>query len=231
MTLEILYEDEHLLAVFKPAWLLVHRGMGNDEVTLVDHVRSYFGGGKVHPMHRLDRQTSGVVLFAKSPEVARSVRETFDSGEIEKTYLAMVRGIAPDEGFIDYAIPKSEDGPRVDAQTAFRRVGEVRVEPREVSIVEAKPVTGRFHQLRRHLRHIHHPILLDSNYGPTKLNRAFKAEWGLPRLTLHASRLALPHPQTGDILSVSSELPDDLAEPWTKMGIWPLSEPAGSTLA
>lgn len=224
MSLEVLFEDDDLLAVFKPAWLLVHRGMGNDEVTLVDHVRDYFGGGKVHTMHRLDRQTSGVVLFAKSPEAARTLRTFFDDGSIEKTYIAMVRGVAPDDGFIDYAIPSSEDGPRVDAQTAFRRLATVEVEPREVSLVEAKPVTGRFHQLRRHLRHIHHPILMDSNYGPTKLNRAFKAEWGMPRLTLHAHRLAVPHPVGGERVEIEAKLPDDLAGPWTEMGIWPLPD-------
>jgi tRNA pseudouridine65 synthase len=228
VTLEILYEDDDLFAVFKPAWLLVHRGMGRDEDTLVDRVRDVQGGGKVHPLHRLDRQTSGVVLFARHPEAARAMRETFDEGRVAKTYLAMVRGIAPAEGFIDYAIPRSEDGDRIDAQTAFRRVASAELAPRAVSVVEAKPVTGRFHQLRRHLRHINHPILLDSNYGPTKLNRAFKADWGLPRLTLHASRLEFIHPLSGDSVAIESSLPDDLRGPWEAMGVWPLEPHSAS---
>jgi tRNA pseudouridine65 synthase len=225
VSLELLHEDEHLFAVFKPPWLLVHRGMGQDEDTLVDRVREWQGGGKVHPLHRLDRQTSGVVLFARHPDAARAAREVFDAGAVEKTYLAMVRGIAPDSGFIDYAIPKSEDGERIDAQTHFRRIASAELSPRAVSVVEARPVTGRFHQLRRHLRHIHHPILLDSNYGPTKLNRAFKREWGLPRLTLHALRVELDHPLFDNTrLVIESPLPDDLAQPWTEMGVWPVQQ-------
>ncbi len=224
MTLEVLHEDDHILAVFKPAWLLVHRGMGNDEETLVDHVREYQGGGKVHTLHRLDRQTSGVVLFARDPETTRVMREHFDEGLVEKTYLALVRGVAPDSGEIDYAIPKSEGGDRIDAQTTFRRVAQAAVEPRAVSLVEAKPKTGRFHQIRRHLRHIHHPILMDSNYGPTKLNRAFKEAWGLSRLTLHARSIEFEHPHSGHVVSVHAEVPDDLAEPWRALGVWPLNE-------
>ncbi len=219
--LQILHEDDDILAVFKPAWLLVHRGMGRDEVTLVDLVRDYLGPGKVHPMHRLDRQTSGVVLFAKSPEVTRFLRTEFDEGRVDKTYLAMVRGIAPDDGFIDHPVPKSEDGERIDAQTKFRTLASIEVEPRAVSVVECKPITGRFHQLRRHMCHINHPILLDSNYGPTKLNRKFKEQWGMPRLTLHCSSLTFARPD-GATMTVDSELPEDLAEVWTRMGIWPV---------
>ena len=222
--LEVLFEDDAVLAVFKPAWLLVHRGMDNDPDTLVDRVRAYQGGGKVHPMHRLDRQTSGVVLFAKNPETARTLRTQFDDGLVKKTYLAMVRGIAPESGFIDHPVPASESGPRIDAQTGFRRLAAVTLEPRAVSIMECKPVTGRFHQLRRHMSHIDHPILLDSNYGPTKLNRAFREAWGLSRLTLHASRLEFVHPNRVVPVAVDAPLPADLAEPWGRMGVWPTDD-------
>lgn len=221
MTLEFLYEDDDLFAVFKPARLLVHRGMARDDDTLVDRVRDAIGPGKVHTMHRLDRQTSGVVLFARHPEAARALRELFDARQIQKTYLAMVRGRCPEEGFIDHPVPRCEKGERIDAQTRFKRLSFVRVEPREVSLVELQPLTGRFHQLRRHMSHLNHPILMDSNYGPTRLNRAFRAEWGFDRLTLHAARLEFEHPMTGEDVVIESDIPDDLTKPWSEMGLWP----------
>ena len=193
--------------------------MANDDDTLVDRVREYLRAERVHLLHRLDRQTSGVVLFAKTSEIARALREQFENGRVEKTYLAMVRGIAPKEGLIDHPIPRSENGERIDARTTFRLLACKTIEPRSVSLVECKPITGRFHQLRRHLNHIDHPILMDSNYGPTKLNRQFRDEWGTSRLTLHAKEITFDHPMTNDRLTVAAPIPDDLAALWKRIGL------------
>lgn len=212
MSLVVLYEDDVLLAVDKPSGLLVHRGIGRDEVTLVDLVREYTSDTP-RPVHRLDRGTSGVILFAKTAVACAEVQTAFHTGGVEKTYVALVRGIAPDDGTIDNPVPKSEDGERVDAVTDFRRLETFDTEPRALSLVEAKPRTGRFHQIRRHLKHINHPIIGDANYGKGKLNRAIRERYGLARLALHAARLELMDPSSGARLTIAAGMPDDLFLP------------------
>ncbi len=209
--IKVLYRDDHLLAVDKPSGLLVHRGWGRDRVTLVDLVRDELGVGKVHPLHRIDRGTSGVVLFAQDPDTAARMREPFEQGGVDKRYLALVRGVAPDGGVVDHPIPRKENGPRVPSNTAFRRLATARTEPRHVSWVEAIPRTGRLHQVRRHLKHINHPVIGDANYGKGDLNRSFAKQYGLDRLCLHAARLGLVHPSTGDRLQIVAPLPDEFA--------------------
>ena len=241
-----------LLAVDKPSGLLVHRGWGRDATTLVDLVRETLGVEVVHPLHRLDRQTSGVVLFALNADVARDMRDAFEGGEpalgpaalandtvngrvigsdsVEKRYLALVRGVAPESGRIDHPIPRREGGPRVPAVTDFRRVAQAPTEPRQVSLVEALPRTGRLHQVRRHLKHIDHHVIGDANYGKGAVNRALAERYGLERMALHATSLAFPHPGGGGSLTVTAPLPRDLLEPLGRMGfdaslLGSLSEP------
>lgn len=220
MNLLVLYEDDDLLAVDKPSGLLVHRGIGRDEVTLVDLVRDYTAHTP-RPVHRLDRGTSGVLLFAKSAEICATVQAAFQAGEVEKTYLALVRGIAPEAGTIDHPVPKSEDGERIDAITEFRRLEVFEAEPRTLSWVEARPHTGRFHQIRRHLKHIDHPIIGDANYGKGKLNRAIRERYGLARLALHALALELTHPKKGTRLVLRADVPPCLADPIERMRLLP----------
>jgi tRNA pseudouridine65 synthase len=210
-----------LLAVDKPSGLLVHRGWGRDATTLVDQVRETLGVEVVHPLHRLDRQTSGVVLFALNADVARSMRDAFESSAVEKRYLALVRGVAPESGRVDHPIPRREGGPRVPAVTDFRRVGQAPTEPRHVSLVEALPRTGRLHQVRRHLKHVDHHVIGDANYGKGAINRALAERYGLRRMALHASALTLPHPGKGELLTVAAPLPADLGEPLGRMGFDP----------
>jgi len=216
--LAILVEDEFLLAVDKPSGMLVHSGWARDGVLLVDLVREYLGPGTVHPLHRLDRGTSGVVLFARTAAIAAAVQAGFGDGRVEKRYLALVRGVAPESGDIDHPVPRRPKGPRVPAQTGFRRLAWVEAEPREVSLVEAFPRTGRLHQVRRHLRHLNHPVIGDANYGACKLNRALAAEYGLRRLALHAARLHFTHPITGQPMTIEAPLPADFREPLQRMG-------------
>ena len=195
--LNVLYQDDVLLAVNKPSGLLVHRGWGRDETVLVDQVREALGVPVVHPLHRLDRQTSGVVLFALNPDVAARMGDAFESGAVEKRYLALVRGVAPDQGRIDHPLPRREGGPRVPAVTEFRRLAEAATEPRHVSVVEAIPRTGRLHQVRRHLKHIDHHVIGDANYGKGAVNRALAERYGLGRMALHAARLTFRAPGDG----------------------------------
>ena len=217
--MEILYRDEVLLAVNKPSGLLLHRGWGRDATVLVDLVRDALGVSVVHPLHRLDRQTSGVVLFASNAEIAAEMGRAFESGAVEKRYLALVRGVAPDEGRIDHPLPRRENGPRVPAVTEFRRVAQAPAQPRHVSLVEAIPRTGRLHQVRRHLKHIDHPVIGDANYGKGSINRAMAERYDLHRMALHAGALVFCHPVSGRDITVKAPLPRDLREPFTRMGI------------
>jgi tRNA pseudouridine65 synthase len=216
--LNVLYRDGDLLAVNKPSGLLVHRGIGCGPVVLTDLVRPFTCGAKAHPAHRLDRSASGVMLFALNEDAARELQKMFARGEIGKTYLALVRGKPPERGVVDHPLDKKEGGPRLPSLTEFRRLHTVVIEPREVSLVLASPKTGRLHQVRRHLRHISHPLIGDANYGHPALNREFKKRYGLSRLALHALALDLAHPRTGARLRVTAPLPDDLRQPLLSMG-------------
>ncbi len=215
----ILHEDAHLLVVDKPSGTLVHRGWGDDELTLVDLVRAVTRAPVAYPIQRLDRGASGAVLFARDASLARSLAKAQARGEIIKHYIALVRGEAPDAALIDHAIPRRPGGPRVDAVTEVRRVATASCEPRAVSLVEATPRTGRLHQIRRHLKHLGHPLLGDANYGKGELNRAFAARYGLDRLALHARTISLVHPVTCARLVITSPTPDDLAAPMRAMGL------------
>jgi tRNA pseudouridine65 synthase len=217
--LEILYQDDVLLAVNKSSGLLLHRGWGRDATALVDLVRAALGVSVVHPLHRLDRQTSGVVLFAANAEIAAEMSRAFEDGSVEKRYLALVRGVAPEDGRIDHPLPRREDGPRVPALTEFRRVAQAPTQPRHVSLLEATPRTGRLHQVRRHLKHIDHPVIGDANYGKGAINRAMAERYGLRRMALHAQALVFRHPVSGRDTIVRAPLPGDLRAPLTRMGI------------
>ena len=217
----MLFRDEYLLAVDKPSGLLVHRGWGKDSVVLVDLVKEMLGVNVVHPLHRLDRGTSGVVLFALDARTAGQMGAGFEDGSVKKHYLALVRGETQKEGVIDHSIPRREGGPRVEAKTDYRRLAIAQIEPRHVSWVEAFPLSGRLHQVRRHLKHISHPVIGDANYGKGALNREMGERWGLKRLALHARSLSLTHPKTGEKIVFTSPIPPDLDEPLRRMGLSP----------
>jgi tRNA pseudouridine65 synthase len=219
--LEIVHRDERLLAVVKPAGLIVHRGWGRDPLTLVDLVRHLVGLSAVHPVHRLDRGTSGLVLFALDRESAARLGAAFEAGAVHKRYLALVRGTAPDHAVIDHPLARREGGPRVPAQTTIRRLARAGTEPRGSSLVEACPATGRPHQVRRHLKHLDHPVLGDANWGKGELNRAFCERYGLARLALHAAGLTFDHPFTAARLDLRAPVPPDLSGPLVRMGFDP----------
>ena len=214
MEIPFLYQDATLLAINKPSGLAVHRGAAWDRVVALGIVRDLVGH-HVHAVHRLDRATSGALLFALDPETARLMYAKFEAGEVGKRYLALVRGIPPEEGVIDHPIPRVEDGPRVPAVTEFRRLATFE----RYALVEARPLTGRLHQIRRHFKHISHPLIGDVRYGKGEHNRLFRERFGLHRLALHALELAFDHPGTGERLRIVAPVPEDLAGALGAMGM------------
>lgn len=219
-SLTILYRDEWLLALDKPSGLLMHQEFGarKEPVVLVDLVRRALGVDVVYPLHRLDRGTSGVVLFALDVRTARAGGSLFENHAVYKRYLALVRGLAPDLGIMAHPLTRRDGGPRVLAETAFGRLATVPSEPRHVSLMDAHPRQGRQHQIRRHFAHLNHPLIGDGHHGRADLNREFRARYGLGRLALHAAEVVLTHPRTGDRLVLASPLPADLAQPLERLG-------------
>jgi tRNA pseudouridine65 synthase len=214
--IELLFVDAHVVVANKPSGLLVHRGWDNDDDVALFRVRDAIGQ-QVHPLHRLDRGTSGALVFARTPEAAATMSKAFEEGRIEKRYIALVRGEPPEAGVIDYPIPRKEDGPRVPAITRFRRIARSPVD--RCSLVLAAPETGRLHQIRRHLRHINHPLVGDVSHGSGPINRHYRATYNLHRLALHASLLAFEHPVTGARIEVIAPIPDDLGDVLTVLGL------------
>jgi tRNA pseudouridine65 synthase len=216
--LDILYQDDALIAVNKPAGLAVHRSkmVGNAETFLIDVLREQVGG-TTYLAHRLDRATSGVLLIARSTEVAAALGEQFMGRDVHKRYLAVVRGWPePSEGAIDYPLPGSrETGPRRDAQTDYRRLDTIEV-PIELgrypqqryALVLAEPQTGRFRQIRKHMAHIHHPVIGDCQHGRSDHNRLYKQYFSCHRMLLHAWRLSFRHPVDGRPMTLEAPLDD-----------------------
>ncbi len=214
--IELLYVDEHVVVANKPSGLLVHRGWDNDDDVAMFRVRDAIGA-YVYPLHRLDRGTSGALVFARTKEAAQTLARSFEDGLIDKSYLALVRGVPPEEGVIDYPIPRAENGPRVPAITRFRRARASTVD--RCSLVVAFPETGRLHQIRRHLRHINHPLVGDVAYGSGVINRHYRATYALHRLGLHAHAIAFDHPTTKQRISVRAPLPEDFAGALEKLAL------------
>jgi tRNA pseudouridine65 synthase len=214
--IDVLYHDDAIVVVDKPSGLSVHRGDDQGTTFALNLARDAIGQW-VYPVHRLDRATSGVLVFALSSECARVLQGAFDIRDVDKTYLALVRGKPPSHGVIDSPMEKREGGPKVEAVTEFETLFVSDVA--RVSLVLARPRTGRRHQIRRHLRRINHPVAGDVNYGKGVENRGYRAELGLYRLALHAQRLSFPHPATGERVVFESSVPDDLANPLRRAGV------------
>lgn len=214
--LELLYQDDALIAVNKPAGLAVHRSkmVGNAESFLIDELRAQVGD-TVFLAHRLDRATSGVLLVARSSEVAAALGEQFMGRDVHKDYLAVVRGWPePAEGLVDYPLPGSRDtGPRRGARTQYRRLATVEVPiplgrypQQRYALVACAPETGRFRQIRKHMAHIHHPIIGDCQHGRSDHNRLYRQYFGCHRMLLHARRITLRHPLDGTPLVIEAPL-------------------------
>jgi len=211
--LDILFRDEALCAVMKPAGLAVHRGWAMADHYALDLLRDQLGRW-VYPVHRLDQPTSGVLVFALSPAIAGTLGEAFMEQQVAKRYLALVRGIPPERVRVDNPIKDERGEPR----PAVTDVSRLWVFRKRYTLVEARPETGRTHQIRRHLKHLSCPIIGDTSYGKSEHNRLFAAEYGLQRLALHALEIAFEHPLSGRPLVIQAPLPPDLALPFERMG-------------
>jgi tRNA pseudouridine65 synthase len=183
-------------------------------------------GQPVYPVHRLDKGTSGVLLFALQREVGRLLNSQFERGEVAKTYLAVVRGYPPEAGEIDHPLPRMADehagisaSPGAQpAQTRYRRLACVELPYRvdrypssRYALLELEPLTGRWHQLRRHLKHVSHPIIGDATHGKGRHNRLFQELFGCRRLLLVAIELRLQHPLSGQALRLRAAPAADFA--------------------
>ena len=214
---EILFRDDALVVVNKPSGLVVHRGWAREEFYALTLVRDLVGQ-HVHPVHRLDRPTSGALVFALDRADVTTLQAAFADQKVHKRYLALVRGIPPAAGLIDHAIAKEKGQEKRPAQTRYRRLA---VLWKRYAWVEAEPLTGRTHQIRRHLRHLSCPIIGDVKHGDGKHNRHFRESLGLHRLALHAVQITFPHPKTDEPVSVHAPVPQDLAAPLLEMGLDP----------
>jgi len=226
VTFGVLHEDADVLAVDKPAGLAAHPGTGIEGATLVEMARAYLKTPELpptefrpSPAHRLDRETSGVVLVAKHRKAMVRLTEIFTAGEgMQKTYLALVKGKMPREvGTIDLPLAeheqtaRSKDARGVNFQEALTR-WKVLSSTKEISLLSVTIETGRTHQIRRHLEAVGHPVAGDRRYGDFAWNRLAKTRWGLRRMGLHAWKLTLPHPVTGVPLRLEAPLPAELGE-------------------
>jgi len=212
--LEIIYQDEHLVAVNKPSGLLVHRSMIDKHETrfALQLVRNQIGK-RVYPVHRLDKPTSGVLLFALDSETARLLGEQFTADVVQKQYLAVVRGYSAEHELIDYPLKvqldkmsdalADQDKQAQPAVTEYRRLATAelpfpvgRYQTARYSLLQLMPKTGRKHQLRRHMKHIFHPIVGDTSHGDGRQNQFFRQQFDCHRLLLAATVMSFMHPHT-----------------------------------
>jgi tRNA pseudouridine65 synthase len=234
-TLDILYRDEALIAVHKPAGMLVHKSpIDKRETRYAMRLLRNQIGQWVYPVHRLDKPTSGLLLFALDSEIAQKLGEQFESRSVSKTYIAIVRGFAPASTEIDYALKeiaafksdqsKADEKAPKSAFTKLRRLKQYelpfsdgRFDSSRYSLVELEPKTGRKHQLRRHMKHISHPIIGDVKYGKGNHNRLFKEHLGSERLLLAAQRLSIMHPVTDKVLELDCPLENSFSTTLEKL--------------
>jgi 23S rRNA pseudouridine955/2504/2580 synthase len=229
--LNILFEDDWILVLDKPSGMAAHTGSGITGGTVVDVVRAHLGpkaernGFAASPAHRLDRETSGVIIVAKRRPAMVHFTEVFTNHRAKKKYLVLVKGqLQKTSGLIDLPLAEhqqtaeSRERRGVNMQEARTRYSVV-WQNSHAAYVECTIETGRTHQIRRHFAAIGHPVAGDSKHGDFAYNREVKAKWGLKRLFLHATRLEVPHPEDGRKLVVESKLPAELAEVLERAGM------------
>lgn len=223
-SLPVLYQDEHLVAVNKPSGLLVHRSaIDRHETEIAMKIVRDQLGQWVYPVHRLDKATSGVLVFALDQETSRRMFRAFSEAAVSKGYLAIVRGFTEEAGRIDHPLRdrwdklsgQAEQGDKQGkpSRTEYRRLAIVEL-PQPVgryatarfSLVAATPLTGRTHQIRRHMKHLFHPVIGDTTYGDGKQNEFFRRQFNCHRLLLHAHTIEFLHPGTGMSLSIQAPL-------------------------
>ena len=224
MPLEILYQDIYLVAINKPSGLLVHKSPIDKHETrfALQEVRNQMGH-YVYPIHRLDKPTSGVLLFALSKEMAQNMSEAFRENKVKKTYIAIVRGYTEENGLVDYPLKqmldtKSEKERGItkeeqEAKTYYERLNTIelpdavsRYPTTRYSLVKLMPQTGRKHQLRRHMKHIHHHMIGDTKHGRGEHNKLFREKFDCHRLLLHADEIEFVHPVFNKHITIKADI-------------------------
>jgi len=199
--LEIIYQDDVLIAINKPHGLLVHRSRIAADVTdfALQILRDQIGK-RVFPIHRIDRKTSGVLLFGLNNEIVKLVQQEFLNFQIEKKYMAIVRGFFPNKIEVNYPLTNDRNKTQ-EAITFFQKIKQTELDipfgkhlTSRYSFIEAFPKTGRQHQIRKHLNHLRHPIIGDRPHGCNKQNKLFKEKWNFTTMLLHAKELKFHHP-------------------------------------
>ncbi|MCB1722142.1 MAG: pseudouridylate synthase [Chromatiaceae bacterium] len=222
MPLDILFHDPHYVAVDKPAGLLVHRSaISRDRVFALQLLRDQLGR-RVYPVHRLDRATSGVLLFALDPLAARLMVAQFEGRLVGKEYLAVARGWPDPEGVIDHPVADDDgSGAAQPATTRYRRLAKVelpyavdRYPSARYSLLSVTPLSGRRQQIRKHFKHVSHHLIGDTTHGNGRHNRFFRERFGVHRLLLMAHRIAFRHPFDGRRVVIEAQ-PDDV---WERIG-------------
>ena len=226
--IEIVYEDEALLAVNKPAGLLIHRSRiaADENDFLLDRLQAQTGVSPLHLAHRLDRATSGVVLLAKSREIAGELGKAFMARNVSKRYLAVVRGWPDAEGVIAHPLPDvRERSPRKPALTRWRTLATATVPialgkypEQRYALIEAQPQTGRYRQIRKHLHHVSHHLVGDTSHGRGDHNRLWRMHFGMHRMLLHAWQLELLHPSSGAALALRAPLDETWQRVLVRLG-------------
>ena len=223
----ILESDDHLAWVWKPNHLLVHRTdlAMHDLLNLKDWILETTDWSFAQPINRLDRPTSGLVLVARDVDALKMVSEQFAQHAVAKTYLAIVRGWTEDEGVIEKPLPTSHNSTPKEAITTYKTLGRAelplaitRYETSRFSLVECTPQTGRFHQIRLHLKHLKHPIIGDTAHGDKPHNRYFAHHLNQPYLLLHSGELTLEHPHTALEKTVQAPLPEHWKQTLDQLG-------------
>ncbi|MDH5474858.1 MAG: pseudouridine synthase [Cyclobacteriaceae bacterium] len=211
MKLDILYKDNYMVAINKPHGLLVHRSSIAKDASefamqmLRDQINEH-----VYTIHRLDRKTGGVLLFALNEYTHKAMQKQFAENKIKKIYKAIVRGYTEHEGEIDYPL-KREDGKIQEAYTAYKTLQQTEINissgnhnTSRYSFVEVYPQTGRMHQIRKHFAHILHPIIADRPHGCNKQNKMFKEKFNMQTMLLHAASVNFIHPDTGENIIIKT---------------------------
>ena len=211
--LSILYQDSEVVAINKPHGLLVHRSrIARDAQEFALQLLRDQLGQTVYPAHRIDRKTGGVLLFALNQDALSNLQTQFRENKVDKQYLAIVRGYTDESGEIDYAL-ENDKGKVQEAFTQYTTLAQTELNvpfgkhaTSRYSLVLVKPKTGRYHQIRKHFKHIFHPILGDRPHGCNKQNRLFKERWQMTTMLLHAISLSFTHPSSNKKILVKASL-------------------------
>jgi len=234
--LQILYKDHHYVAINKPAGLLVHRSPIDRHETrfAVQLLRDQIGQ-RVYPLHRLDKPTSGVLVFGLDSDSTQRLAQLFESHCVQKTYVAVVRGHVSEAMTINHALSYRDDSydernhlTEACAQSAITELEPMamtelpiafgRYTSMRFSLVKARPRSGRKHQIRRHMKHISHPIIGDANHGKGDLNRFVASHFGCSGLMLAATRLEFIHPFTNQAVIINAKVENNFQHLLNQLG-------------